>query len=324
MSEEVSIAGGLNVLFWGMPFGVSTLVLQRLLDSGVGVACVVLPADAVPHLLADPRSPWSRLEPPAQPGRLMLSNHTTGGTLEVAWAAGLPVFAVGDLSHGDTLALFAALGADLAVVGCFTHRIPHAVRQIPRLGFLNLHPSLLPAYRGPTPVFWQLRDGAETGVTVHYMDAGLDTGDIAAQAAVPLPDGIGEAAAEQRLMLNGVELLRGVLAELAEGMVRRRPQPPGGSYFGFPNEADFALATEWPARRAYNFMRGTAARGLPYTVDIAGRTELLATADHYEGDLILDRESVRHSRNILIQFNPGVLYTTSLILNGCSYSRALE
>ena len=113
-------------------------------------------------------------------------------------------------------------------------------------------------------------------------------------------------------MLSGVELLRGVLAELAEGMVRRRPQPPGGSYFGFPGEVDFALATEWPARRAYNFMRGTAARGMPYAVDIAGRPELLATADHYEAGLELDRLSVRHGRHILIRFNPGILYAQTI------------
>lgn len=312
MNEGESSAGELKALFWGMPFGTSAVVLERLLGSGGSVAGVVLPADAVPHLSADSRSPWSRLEPPAATGRLMLSDHTTGGTAEVAWAAGLPVFAISDLSHPDVSARLAALRADVAVVGCFTQRIPRAVRQIPRFGFLNLHPSLLPAYRGPTPVFWQLRDGAETGVTVHYLDAGLDTGDIAAQKAVPLPDGISEAAAEERLMLSGVELLRGVLTELAQGIVRRRPQPPGGSYFGFPAESDFTLLTNRPARQAYNFMRGTIARGVPYPVDIAGRTELLAAADHFESDLELDRLSVRHGRHILIRFNPGILYARTV------------
>ncbi|MBP6017396.1 MAG: hypothetical protein KA586_11800 [Candidatus Promineofilum sp.] len=312
MDAKEPIASELNVLFFGLPFGASAIVLQGLLDHGLSVTGVVLPVDAVPHLSSGSRSAWSRLEPPAPTGQLMLSDHTTGGTMEVAWAAGLPVFAVGDLSHPDTLALLAALRADVAVVGCFTHRIPRAVRELPRLGFLNLHPSLLPAYRGPTPVFWQLRDGAEAGVTVHYLDEGLDTGDIAAQSAVPLPDGISEAAAEQHLMLSGVALLRDVLGELAEGIVRRRPQPRGGSYFSFPDETDFALQTNRPARQAYNFMRGTADRGMPYPVDIAGRTELLATADHYEAELELDRLSVRHGRHILIRFNPGILYARTV------------
>ena len=107
---------------------------------------------------------------------------------------------------------------------------------MPRLGFLNLHPSLLPAYRGPRPVYWQLRHQAPTGVTVHYMDEGLDTGDVAAQRPVALPPGLSEAQAERRLMLVGLDLLRGILAELAQGIVRRRPQPPGGSTYGFPPE----------------------------------------------------------------------------------------
>ncbi|HRO91840.1 MAG TPA: hypothetical protein PLC06_15180, partial [Promineifilum sp.] len=151
-------------------------------------------------------------------------------------------------------------------------------------------------------------DGAETGVTVHYMGEGLDTGDIATQAAVPLPDGIPQADAERRLMLAGVDLVRDVLADLARGVVRRHPQPPGGSYFGFPQPADFALSVEWPARRAYNFMRATAGDDVGYPVEVNGRTEWLATADHYEPNLELDRPSVRHGRHVLIRFNPGILY----------------
>jgi hypothetical protein len=77
-------------------------------------------------------------------------------TLSVAWAAGLPVLAARDLAHADTLTTLAEFQADVACVACFTRRIPPAVLNRPRLGFLNIHPSLLPAYRGPEPVFWQL------------------------------------------------------------------------------------------------------------------------------------------------------------------------
>jgi methionyl-tRNA formyltransferase len=140
------------------------------------------------------------------------------------------------------------------------------------------------------------------------MDEGLDTGDIAAQTAVPLPDGIAGTDAERLLMLAGLDLLRGVLRDLAAGIVQRRPQPPGGSYFGFPGVEDFTLSTKWPARRAFNFMRGTAERGLPYAVEIAGKTEWLVVADDYKANVELHRPSVRHGRNIIIRFTPGVLY----------------
>jgi len=306
MSLGENRAAPLRLLFFGLPAGVSALVLRGLLEDGHDVAGVVVPAAAAPHLLPDPAPPVARLAPPVASPALPLLGDAPAGALDVAWAAGLPVLAVGDFAHAETLAALAGLRADVACVACFTRRIPAAVLCLPRLGFLNLHPSLLPHYRGPTPLFWQLRDGAPTGVTVHYLDEGLDTGDIAAQAAVPLPDGIAGPEADRLLTEAGLGLLRLVLSQLAEEDIRRQPQS-GGSYQGFPTESDFTLSTDWPARRAFNFLRGTSDWGRAYTVEVAGRAVRLAQADAYN-ELELDRPSVRHGRSILIRFNPGILY----------------
>jgi hypothetical protein len=124
---------------------------------------------------------------------------------------------------------------------------------------------------------------------------------------VALPDGLSEPEAERMLASAGVELLRGVLDELAAGVVRRHAQPPGGSYQGAPGADDFCLSTGWAARRAFNFMRGTADRGQPYRIEINGQMEWLATADEWTA-AELDRPSVRHGRRIIIRFSPGVLY----------------
>lgn len=308
MSKRIPPTAAPRVLFFGLPAGTSAAVLAELLATGMDLSGVVVPAIAVPHLLPEVPAPVSTLKP-LQTDALPLAGDTSpADTLGIAWKAGLPVLAVGDFAHPHSLAALRGLAADVAVVACFSHRIPAVLLSIPSYGFLNIHPSLLPDYRGPTPVFWQLRDGARTGVTVHFMDEGLDTGDIAAQAAHPLPDGIHGREAERALMLAGVTLLRGVLADLGRGSVRRRPQPPGGHSFSFPEPADFVLSTEWPARRAYNFMRGTAHYGLPYPVEIAGKMERLAIADHFEPAVELDRPSVRHGRSIIIRFNPGILY----------------
>lgn len=295
----------MRILFFGLPAGVSAVALRGLLDDGRDVAGVVLPADAVPHLLVD-TAPVARLEPPAVAGGLSLSLNEPAGLLELAWARGLPVLAVRAFDSPDAMATLTELSPDAAVVACFTRRISAAVLALPRFGFLNLHPSLLPLYRGPQPLFWQLHDGARTGATVHYLDEGLDTGDIAAQAAVDLPGGVSGPEAEQRLALAGLGLLRGVLDDLAAGVVRREPQGEG-SYRRAPTDADFALSTEWPARQAFNFMRGTADWGRPYPVEVDGRTEWLAAADEWSLTE-LDRPSVRHGRHILIRFSPGVLY----------------
>ena len=291
-------------LLFGLPAGVSATVLRGLLDDGREVVGVIVPAAAVPHLLPRPMSALAYL---ASPGSPTLSLGEPADLLALAWSRGLPVLAVADFDQPDTLSTLATLAADVAVVACFTRRIPPAALAVPRLGFLNLHPSLLPAYRGPQPLFWQLRDGAMTGATVHYMDDGLDTGDIAAQMSVPLPDGISGPEAERALALAGLGLLRGVLDELARGVATRWPQGPGVSTQRAPTGADFALSTLWSARRAFNFMRGTADWGQPYRVEVNGRTEWLAAAEEWR-DVALDRPSVRHGRHIIIRFAAGVLY----------------
>lgn len=296
----------LKILFFGLPAGVSAAALAGLVDGGAAVAGVVVPAARVPHLMPEQPAPFAWLPPRVTIG-LPLSGTSPADTLGVAWLAGLPALAVRDYTHPDTLAALSDLGADVACVACFTQRIPAAVLHLPRHGFLNLHPSLLPHYRGPEPLFWQLRDGARTGATVHYMDEGLDTGDIAAQAAYELPDGLSGPEAERRLMLAGLDLLRDVLAELSQGIVRRRPQPPGGSYQGFPTAADFALSTSWSARRAFNFMRGTADYRLPYRVDVGGESLWLESAEAFSPDDATGRPLARDGSRVLIRFNPGTL-----------------
>jgi hypothetical protein len=226
---------GLRILFFGLPLGVSAAVLRGLLDGDWSPVAVIVPAAAVPHLLPDTPAPVTPIEPHGQAtDSIVVGGVPATDTLSLAWDAGLPVLGVSDFAHATTLATLGAWQPDAAVVACFSQRIPDPLLALPRYGFLNLHPSLLPAYRGPRPVYWQLRHDAPTGITIHYMDEGLDTGDIAAQREVALPFGLNEAEAERRLMLVGVELLRGVLADLARGVVRRQPQPPGGNYYGFP------------------------------------------------------------------------------------------
>jgi methionyl-tRNA formyltransferase len=307
MSEGEAASGGLRILFLGLPAGASAQVLQALLHDGRRVIAVVVPATAAPHLLARDGPPVAPIAPPASPSIPLIDSAAPVDTLSVAWANGVPVLAVSDLHHPQTATALAGLEADVACAACFPWRIPPDILRLPRFGFLNLHPSLLPAYRGPSPLFWQLRDGAPTGVTIHYMDEDFDTGPIAAQQAVDLPNGSSGPGAERLLTGVGIELLRDILSDLAEGIVRRQPQPTGGSYFGHPEPGDFTLSTDWPVRRAFNFMCGTADYGLPYRVEVEGDAIHLAVAKGFAPDQEMDQPSVRRGRNILIRFNPGVL-----------------
>jgi methionyl-tRNA formyltransferase len=147
--------------------------------------------------------------------------------------------------------LLASAKPDLVVCMGFPWKIPADALAVPRLGWLNGHPSLLPRHRGPIPVAWAIREGDdEIGITFHRMDAQLDTGPIFSQRRYPLaelepPDVffpkmgpvVGEALAEALEQLAGGD----------EGM----PQPEGGSYESFFTADDVWLDLSRPAAEVH-------------------------------------------------------------------------
>ena len=93
-----------------------------------------------------------------------------------------------ELAGKETPEELTRLDFDAITVACFSRKLPASVLRLPRLGCLNVHPSLLPAHRGPDPLFWIYHDGDETGgVTIHLMDEGFDTGPIVLRETVPCP-----------------------------------------------------------------------------------------------------------------------------------------
>src|ERR1051326_2814852 len=106
-----------------------------------------------------------------------------------------------------TVSTLAAYQPDFICVPCFSLRFARSILDIPRLGSLNVHPSLLPAHRGPVPLFWVFRQSLQqTGVTIHLMDEGMDTGDILAQSVIEISDGISYAELELRCAARGGEI----------------------------------------------------------------------------------------------------------------------
>ncbi len=139
------------------------------------------------------------------------------------------------------------------------------------------------------------------------MDEHFDTGDIAAQAEVELPDGVSGEEADTLLSEYGGECLVEVLAALDLGTLTRRPQPQGGSYFPAPQDQDFVIESAWSARRAFNFMRGTNEWGQLYPIELAEQRFQLKQALFYAADEILDQPYRLFGDQIDIQFSPGVL-----------------
>lgn len=249
----------LRIVYLGRRCEFSRWPLEVLLQAGLSVVGVIIPA---PPALAGPAPDIELLEPPALP---LLPADIVG----LAHAAGRPAYAVRRLRGADTLAALAALQPDVLCAACFPRRLPPEWLALPPVGALNVHPARLPAYRGPEPLFWQFRAGeVRPGVTVHRMDPGFDTGPLLAQTETPWPDGLSEPEAERLTAQAGGRLLVDVLRA---GVPAGWPQPEqGASYNPRPGAEDLIIPTDWPARRAFNFMRGAAGWG-PFEIVGAGR-----------------------------------------------------
>lgn len=293
----------MRVIFFGTLCTFSVAPLRILIEAGYEIGAVIIATDQ--SLSGQPIVP---LNPPDRAPIPLVEEAGTASIVALAWERQLPIYQVSHLAAPASLETIRALQPAVACVACFPKRIPAAVLNVPRHGFLNVHPSLLPHYRGPYPLFWMLRQGDRNcGVTIHFMDEHFDTGDIAAQVQVELPDGISGEEADTLLAEYGGECLVEVLAALDTGTLERRPQSPGGSYFPAPHDQDFVIDPAWSARRAFNFMRGTNEWGLLYPIELAGQRFRLKQALFYAADEALDQPYQLFGDQIDIQFAPGVL-----------------
>jgi methionyl-tRNA formyltransferase len=131
--------------------------------------------------------------------------------------------------------------ADLFGVASYGKIVPQSILDLPALGALNVHPSLLPLYRGATPLQSQLRDGvSESGVTIIAMDAGMDTGDIVLQERSRIGEAETYGELHARFAALGAELLARACAQAAAGTLVRTPQA------GLAGEAEIARTLTRP------------------------------------------------------------------------------
>lgn len=138
---------------------------------------------------------------------------------------GLPVYKPARVSEPEFAGELRRLEPDAIALVAFGQLIPKAILELPRLGCVNVHPSLLPRYRGASPIHAPILAGdAETGVTTMLMDEGLDTGDILMQERVPIAPHEHAGDLHDRLAALGARLLAETLDGLAAGRLVPVPQ----------------------------------------------------------------------------------------------------
>ncbi len=158
-------------------------------------------------------------------------------------------------------ALLAGLAPDAIFVAGFPWRLPPELLALPRLGCINTHPSLLPRYRGPNPLFWQLmNDEKAGGLTIHRMDGDFDTGPILVQRSFPIEPEDDVDSLYPKLLSLGAAMLPEALALVAAG-APGTPQPAEGSYAPLCGEAERWLDWSRPAVYLRNQVRAWGQEG---------------------------------------------------------------
>jgi methionyl-tRNA formyltransferase len=148
--------------------------------------------------------------------------------------------------------------ADVYVVVGYGQIIPQRIIDIPRLGIINVHASLLPKYRGAAPIQWAIANGeAVTGVTTMRIDAGLDTGDMLLKAETPVDPDENAIELGARLADMGARLLIDTLDGLAHGSITPEPQDHAAATLApILTKSDGHLNWTWPAHKLHNRIRG--------------------------------------------------------------------
>jgi len=148
---------------------------------------------------------------------------------------------------------------DLFVLASYGRILPQEVLDLPKLGALNVHPSLLPKYRGATPIQTALRNGDdETGVTIMLMDAGMDTGDIVLQERTPIATDERYGELHERLAHFGAQALSHALDLARSGFITHSPQRGDPSVTRPVSKDDLAINWWWPAGKIVNAVRAFA------------------------------------------------------------------
>lgn len=253
----------MKVVFMGTPdFAVETL--KAIIEAGHEVAAVV----------TQPDKPKGRGKELAMPP-----------VKELAVEKGLTVYQPLKARDESFIRLIKEIAPDVIVVVAFGQILPKEFLEIPRYGCVNVHASLLPEYRGASPIQWAVIDGKEeSGVTTMLMDEGVDTGDMLLQCRRKLDAKETGGSLFDKLSIDGAKLLVDTLKGLEEGTIKRIPQDSQKATHTKKLEKTLGeLDFHQPAKKLECLIRGLNPWPSAYT-HFHGKTLKIWDADVTEGD----------------------------------------
>jgi methionyl-tRNA formyltransferase len=177
---------------------------------------------------------------------------------EAAIAANVPVHQPEKIRSPEARTLLQQLSPDCIVIIAYGQIIPAALLTIPKLGWINLHASLLPKYRGAAPINWAIANGeTQTGLTTMRIDAGMDTGDMLLQEEIDIaPEETAPELAASLAEAGAPLMLQTLRGLMVENLVPRPQDNDQATYAPLLKKQDGRIDWNRPAQEIYNRMRG--------------------------------------------------------------------
>ena len=253
----------MRIVFMGTP-DFAQVSLQALVEAGLRPVAVVTQPDK-------PRGRGYTLTPP--PVKVY------------AEAEGIPVYQPETLRNGTFDPVLRELAPDLIVVVAYGKILPRSVLEAPKHGCINVHGSLLPAYRGAAPMQRAIMEGCDrTGVTTMYMAEGLDTGDMLLTGEIAIEENDNFETIHDKLAACGAEVLLRTVAAIEDGTLTRIPQNEAeATYAAKIEKADCLIDFSKDARSVHNQIRGLSPIPLSFTHLPSGK--LLKVTEARVGEL---------------------------------------
>ena len=241
---------------------------------------------------------------------------------------GIPVFQPKTLRDGSFDETLEQLAPDLIIVVAYGKILPPFVLSFPRYGCINVHGSLLPAYRGAAPIQRALLDGCEkTGVTTMRMDDGVDTGDMLLRSEVPIGENDNFETLHDALAEAGAQTLLRTLAALRAGTLKPQKQPEEGvSHAAKIEKTDCELDFSAPAAAVHNRVRALSPFPLSFTHTPDGKLLKVTESRVREAHGVKGRpgEVLSLDGEILVACGEGSVALCSLIPEGKSRMNAAD
>ncbi len=287
----------MKILFMGSP-DFAACALQALVDAGHEIVLAVTQPDRVKG-----RSKELQFTP----------------VKECALKNGIEVFQPLKIKTPEAVAEIKKKDADVYVVAAFGQILSQEILDIPRLGCINIHASLLPKYRGAAPIQWSILDGEkETGVTIMQMNAGIDTGDIFMQKKVAIEDTDTGESLFDKLAQLGAEAIVEALPLIESGELKAVKQDDGSStYVGMLGKEMGNIDWSWDAAKIERYVRGLNSWPSAYT-NLNGKTLKIWTSSVYDGESTGKHGEVVaiNKDSIDVQCGTGLLRISELQLEG--------